>query len=398
MFDDIRGYCTSIRQDADGYVAVLKPEYAIDGMRTLLWRDDGWVTINGAHVFIDDKGIVRGGAGGKFNGRNMSKDARSWYKKKKKFLNRMAILRRGEKTVDNYKYKSAIEARKKAEEKLNSTINNIKDRKSGEWAKREIKDSEAAIRHYDRQLAVVKERRRLVDEYKKAVASGASKEEIDKIVAAGKAQREKYNKVLFDSLKFEKLAMLGMPTDYKTQNYYTHKELNERLAKSNKDFTDSLEKNINFYKTNTEKSIAKIKKNPTRVSKYDIQARAKARAELNNALREEKKYKKSYDQNQLYKQIAQEEKEKTKKISERGENAAINRQAKLARRRLGGNSGITVLFPDNVIKRAKKEGITLGHAALKEEEDFAREVMEYYRSKKPGEYVGDSADDIVIPF
>lgn len=82
MFDDIKGYCTSIRQDADGYVAILKPEHAINGMRTLLWRDDGWVTINGAHVLVGENGIVMGGAGGKFNGKNFSPDAMRFYKKR----------------------------------------------------------------------------------------------------------------------------------------------------------------------------------------------------------------------------------------------------------------------------------------------------------------------------
>lgn len=83
MFEDIKSYCTSLREDADGYVAILKPEYAVDGMRTLLWRDDGWVTINGAHVLIDDKGVVIGGAGGKFNGKNFSPNAAKFYKKRK---------------------------------------------------------------------------------------------------------------------------------------------------------------------------------------------------------------------------------------------------------------------------------------------------------------------------
>ena len=83
MFDDIRGYCTSIRQDASGCVAVLKPEHAIDGMRTLLWRNDRWVTINGAHVLVGENGVVMGGAGGKFNGKNFSPRASKFYKKRK---------------------------------------------------------------------------------------------------------------------------------------------------------------------------------------------------------------------------------------------------------------------------------------------------------------------------
>lgn len=76
MINDVERYCVCIRQDSDGtYIAVLKPEYAVDGMRVLKsdgLRTDRWVTINGAHVMIGKGGVVTGGAGGRFNGKKIS--------------------------------------------------------------------------------------------------------------------------------------------------------------------------------------------------------------------------------------------------------------------------------------------------------------------------------------
>ena len=76
MINDVEQYCVCIRQDSDGaYIAVLKPEYAVDGMRVLKsdgLRTDRWVTINGAHVIIGKGGVVTGGAGGRFNGKKIS--------------------------------------------------------------------------------------------------------------------------------------------------------------------------------------------------------------------------------------------------------------------------------------------------------------------------------------
>ena len=76
MINDVERYCVCIRQDSDGaYIAVLKPEYADDGMRVLKsdgLRTDRWVTINGAHVMIGKGGVVTGGAGGRFNGKKIS--------------------------------------------------------------------------------------------------------------------------------------------------------------------------------------------------------------------------------------------------------------------------------------------------------------------------------------
>lgn len=70
MINNVERYCVCIRQDSDGaYIAVLKPEYAVDGMRVLKsdgLRTDRWVTINGAHVMIGKGGVVTGGAGGRF--------------------------------------------------------------------------------------------------------------------------------------------------------------------------------------------------------------------------------------------------------------------------------------------------------------------------------------------
>lgn len=76
MINDVERYCVCIRQDSDGtYIAVLKPEYAVDGMRILKsdgLRTDRWVTINGAHVMIGKDGVITGGAGGRFNGKKIS--------------------------------------------------------------------------------------------------------------------------------------------------------------------------------------------------------------------------------------------------------------------------------------------------------------------------------------
>lgn len=80
MLEYMAKYCDSIRCDDDGvYVAVLKPEYAVDGLRVLKCdnatgdvRNDRWVTINGAHVMIGKDGVITGGAGGRFNGKKIS--------------------------------------------------------------------------------------------------------------------------------------------------------------------------------------------------------------------------------------------------------------------------------------------------------------------------------------
>ena len=86
MLEYMDKYCESIRQDSDGtYIAVLKPKYAIDGMKVIRGdaakiNTDGWVTINGAHVLIDDKTFkVIGGAGGKFNGKVFTPGARKFF-------------------------------------------------------------------------------------------------------------------------------------------------------------------------------------------------------------------------------------------------------------------------------------------------------------------------------
>lgn len=77
MLEYMAKYCDSIRCDSDGvYVAVLKPEYAVDGLRVIKCdnvtgdvRNDRWVTINGAHVLIGRDGRIAGGMGGKLNGK-----------------------------------------------------------------------------------------------------------------------------------------------------------------------------------------------------------------------------------------------------------------------------------------------------------------------------------------
>ena len=71
------------QKTADGYMAVLTDEYRYDGSQVVeakteqeldskiayaQERADRWVTINGAHVLIDNRGMIVGGAGGKFNG------------------------------------------------------------------------------------------------------------------------------------------------------------------------------------------------------------------------------------------------------------------------------------------------------------------------------------------
>lgn len=78
MLGYMEKYCNSIRLDASGtYIAVLKPEYAIDGAYRIIkcddvtgdLRTDRWVTINGSHVLIDDRtNKITAGMGGKFNG------------------------------------------------------------------------------------------------------------------------------------------------------------------------------------------------------------------------------------------------------------------------------------------------------------------------------------------
>ncbi len=82
MLEYMEQYCTSLRQDADGvYVAVLKPEYAVEGYRVVKCdnitgdiKTDRWVTINGAHVLISDRtNRIIGGMGGKFNGMRVGK-------------------------------------------------------------------------------------------------------------------------------------------------------------------------------------------------------------------------------------------------------------------------------------------------------------------------------------
>lgn len=88
MLDYMSKYCESVRQDENGeYVAILKPEFAVGGLRTMHGdgiNNDGWVTINGAHVLIDDTTFkVIGGAGGKFNGKVFSPKARAFFGKRK---------------------------------------------------------------------------------------------------------------------------------------------------------------------------------------------------------------------------------------------------------------------------------------------------------------------------
>lgn len=71
------------QKTAGGYMAVLTDEYRYDGSQVVeakteqeldskiayaQERADRWVTINGAHVLIDNRGMIVGGAGGKFNG------------------------------------------------------------------------------------------------------------------------------------------------------------------------------------------------------------------------------------------------------------------------------------------------------------------------------------------
>lgn len=76
MLEYMEKYCENIRQDLDGtYVAVLKPEYAIDGLRVIKCdnatgdiKNDRWVTIRGTHVLIGRDGRIAAGAGGKLNG------------------------------------------------------------------------------------------------------------------------------------------------------------------------------------------------------------------------------------------------------------------------------------------------------------------------------------------
>lgn len=92
MLDYLKGLCVSVRLDGETYTAVLKPEYAINGERVL--RTDSknvnvgkWVTINGAHVLIGKNGLVLGGAGGKFNGMNLSDSVRKLHR------NRDAIVK-----------------------------------------------------------------------------------------------------------------------------------------------------------------------------------------------------------------------------------------------------------------------------------------------------------------
>lgn len=78
MLGYMEKYCNSIRLDGSGtYIAVLKPEYAIDGVYRVIKCDDvtgdlktdRWVTINGSHVLIDDRtNKITAGMGGKFNG------------------------------------------------------------------------------------------------------------------------------------------------------------------------------------------------------------------------------------------------------------------------------------------------------------------------------------------
>ena len=83
MLEYMAKYCDSIRCDDDGvYVAVLKPEYAVDGLRVIKCdnatgdvRNDRWVTINGAHVLIGRDGRIAGGMGGKLNGKKFG----SWF-------------------------------------------------------------------------------------------------------------------------------------------------------------------------------------------------------------------------------------------------------------------------------------------------------------------------------
>lgn len=81
MLDYLKDLCVSMRMDGETYTAILKPEYAVNGERII--RTDAkkayagkWVTINGAHVLIGRNGLVIAGAGGKFNGMNLSDSVR----------------------------------------------------------------------------------------------------------------------------------------------------------------------------------------------------------------------------------------------------------------------------------------------------------------------------------
>ena len=85
MLHYIDTYCTSVRLDGEIYTAILKPEYAVEGERVI--KADAksayagkWVTINGARVLIGKNGVVLGGAGGKFNGMNLSDGVRKLHR------------------------------------------------------------------------------------------------------------------------------------------------------------------------------------------------------------------------------------------------------------------------------------------------------------------------------
>lgn len=123
MLQYIDSYCTSLRLDGETYTAILKPEYAINGERVI--KADAksayagkWVTINGARVLIGKNGVVLGGAGGKFNGMNLSDGVRKLHR------NREAVVKAKEykklKNVADVEYKLS-----KLDKEINETIYGI---------------------------------------------------------------------------------------------------------------------------------------------------------------------------------------------------------------------------------------------------------------------------------
>lgn len=83
----------SLRKDGDEYIGVLKPQYAVDGLRVLIGDADNWKTINGAHVLLGKGGRILGGAGGVFTGKVFGKN----FKKQKR------VLKAGQGTVGRRK-------------------------------------------------------------------------------------------------------------------------------------------------------------------------------------------------------------------------------------------------------------------------------------------------------
>ena len=403
MFDDISGYCTSIRQDADGYVAVLKPEYAVDGMRTLLWRDDGWVTINGAHVFIDDKGIVRGGAGGKFNGRNMSKDARSWYKKKQKFLKYRKLAAKDKYGFASEKdVKAKASAREKAErdyEYYNKEYENSKTKKSKQfYYDVKMNDIKAFKNDYQKLKDEFNKRKEIIEKYKNAVKSGASKSDIDRIVFSGQMQRQdldrKFGALLVSVGRKEKENFIRKHLGKEPGAWYT---LNADIEKACIDGKADIELLVKTHIANELRSARK-KLNSNGARGEAIRARAKAKAELEKAKKAENKTRASYEEFKQWQQVQALEKAKDDKARAKGGDAMANRVYKKARRELyTGPNGPVKPYIDDIKKIAKEEGVTMGVAQEIHKGRVARHMAEYYKSFN-GRNTGDSADDIVIPF